>query len=107
MEHVKKVLERLKEEKIVNKLEEVYFSKEELIYLGFVVSKEGLKMDPDKVKYILDWPTPKCTFYVRSFHGLSSFYQKIYQKFQQDLCTSYRVYEERNFPMDNNNNEVF
>jgi hypothetical protein len=33
-------------------------------------------MDPEKVKDILDWPTTKCTFDVRSFHGLTSLYKK-------------------------------
>ena len=49
---------------------------EELVYLGFVISIEGLKMDQDKVKEILEWPSPNNVFEVRSFHGLASFYTK-------------------------------
>jgi hypothetical protein len=48
------------------------------VYLGFLVSKEGLKMDPEKLKAIIEWPTPICTFDVRSFHGLAGFYRKIH-----------------------------
>lgn len=48
------------------------------MYLGFVVSHEGLKMDPEKVKAILECPTPMCAFDVRSFHGLVSFYKNVY-----------------------------
>ena len=50
--------------------------KEEIVSLGFVISADGLKMDPKKVKEILEWPTPKNVGEVRSFHGFTSFYRK-------------------------------
>jgi hypothetical protein len=55
------------------------------VYLSFAVSKEGMKMDPKKVKAILQWPTPRCTFDVRSFHRLARFYGKFIMKFSQ-IC---------------------
>ena len=69
-------------------LKKCTFLQNELVYLGFVISKEGLKMDPEKVKAILDWPTPQSTFEVRSFHGFASLYNKLIQKFSQ-ICVSY------------------
>jgi hypothetical protein len=45
------------------------FMKTELIYLGFVISVNELKMDPEKVEVIKNWPSPRNDFEVRSFHG--------------------------------------
>ena len=49
---------------------------EEIVYFGFVILDDDLKMDLEKVKDILEWPTPKNVGEVRSFHGLTSFYRK-------------------------------
>jgi chemotaxis signal transduction protein len=42
-------------------LKKCNFVKKEFMYLGFVVSGEGLKMDMNKVKAILEWPTLRIT----------------------------------------------
>ena len=39
-------------------------------YLGHVISKKGIVVDPAKIKYILEWPTPKDVHDIISFMGL-------------------------------------
>ena len=54
-------------------LKEYSFIQEEIVYLGFFISTNGLRMDLEKVKAILEWPTPENVGEVRSFHGMASF----------------------------------
>ncbi len=68
-EHVSKVLEKLLENNLYVKLEKCEFDKSETTFLGYVISKDGLKMDKEKVKAILDWPAPTNVKEVQSFIG--------------------------------------
>ena len=81
------VLERLQQEHLLVNVKKCTFMKPELVYLGFVILRDGLKMYPEKVQEIIDWPSPRNIFEVRSFHGLASFYRKFIKKFS-GICES-------------------
>jgi hypothetical protein len=54
---------------------------EKIVFLGYVVTAQGIEMDEEKVKTIQDWPTLKSVSEVRSFHGLASFHRRFVNDF--------------------------
>ncbi len=59
VEHLWKVFQRLRENKLYTKFEKCKFGVMEMNFLGHRITQEGLKMDDHKVKAILDWGPPR------------------------------------------------
>ncbi len=86
-EHLRKVFQGLRENKLYAKFEKCEFGVSEVDFLGHRITQESLKMDDHKVKAILDWEPPRSVPALKSFLGLVSYYRKFIKNFAK-IATS-------------------
>ena len=73
-EIVAEVIRRLEENDLYVKPEKYKWKAREVGFLGVVIEPEGMQIEKEKVKEILEWPTPKCVKDVQKFLGLVNYY---------------------------------
>ena len=80
---LREVFEKLRQFNLKIEPDKCEFFKTGLSYLGHVVTGEGVKPDPEKVKALTSFPTPKNTSDVKSFLGLAGYYRKFIPQFSK------------------------
>ena len=73
-ELVVEIIKRLEENNLYVKPEKYKWKVKEVGSLGVVIGLEGIKMEEEKMKGVLEWPTPKCVKDVQKFLGLANYY---------------------------------
>lgn len=81
LEHINAVFLALQQHQLHVKLTKCPFAKQELNYLGHVISSSGVSTDPKKIKIIDDWLAPQCVKDLRSFLGMAGYYRKYVKNF--------------------------
>jgi hypothetical protein len=79
--HINIVIQRLRKAGLKMKFKKCKFATNELEYLGYIVTRQGLKADPKKIEKIIKWPTPTNTRELRGFIGLASYYRRFVKRF--------------------------
>ena len=79
--HLKQVLSVLKKYTPYANIEKCTFCVDNIVFLGFVVGRNGIQVDPEKIEAIREWPAPKSVGDIRSFHELKSFYRRFVPNF--------------------------
>jgi hypothetical protein len=76
-----KVLQRFREARLKLNLEKCQLLQKEVRYLRHIVSPEGITTDPEKLKAVREWPTPRNKHEIISFLGLCTYYRRFISGF--------------------------
>jgi hypothetical protein len=74
-QHLRAILQRFRDHQLYVKSSKCAFWLKEVLFLGHVISTEGIAVDPSKVQEVLDWKSPKSVTQIRSFLGLAGYYR--------------------------------
>ncbi|KAL0537102.1 hypothetical protein IC582_026072 [Cucumis melo] len=82
-EHLRMVLQTLWDNKLFAKFSKCEFWLKQVSFLGHVVSKAGVSVDPAKIEAVTSWPRPSTVSEVRSFLGLAGYCRQFVEKFSR------------------------
>ena len=82
--HIREVLLRLWNNKLYARGDKWSFHEDTIKYLGFILSPNGLSMDPSKVSTILEWLEPRKVKHIQSFLGFTNFYRRFISDLLKD-----------------------
>jgi hypothetical protein len=82
-EHLWMVLQKLRDNQLYAKFNKCEFWLDEIPFLGHIISKGGISVDPAKVMAIVGWKVPSSVTEVRSFLGLTGYYRQLIEGFSK------------------------
>ena len=88
---VEKILRRLEEHDLYVKPEKCKWKVREVAFLGVVIGPNGIKMEKEKVRDLLEWPIPKYVKDVQKFLGLANYYRRFVKDFAEIARPMHRL----------------
>ena len=89
--HVRTVVETLAKAGLYLNLDKCKFHRQEVSYLGFIVSNKGLAMDPEKVAAVAEWGPCKNLHDARAFLGFANFYRRFIKEYSRVVAPIVRL----------------
>ena len=81
LNHMRALLEVLRKNELYANKKKCSFAQFRVDYLGHIISREGVEVDPEKIRAIKEWPIPANVREVRGFLGLTGYYRKFVQNY--------------------------
>ena len=81
LNRIKMVLKHLQDFNLKIKPKKSFFFQSKVLFLGHILSKEGISPNPEKVQKVKDWPVPSNVKEVHTFLGLVSYYRQFIPQF--------------------------
>ena len=78
LNRIEMVLKHLQDFNLKIKPKKSFFFQSKVLFLGHILSKEGISLNPEKIQKVKDWPVPSNVKEVHSFLGLVSYYHRFY-----------------------------
>ncbi|GBG75350.1 hypothetical protein CBR_g19983 [Chara braunii] len=86
LEHLRRVLKMLSRAKYTAIRDKCGFVRQELEYLGYFVTQEGINPLSDKIEAIQEWSEPRNVTDVHSFLGLAGYYQRFIKEYSKIMA---------------------
>jgi RNase H-like domain found in reverse transcriptase/Reverse transcriptase (RNA-dependent DNA polymerase)/Integrase zinc binding domain/Chromo (CHRromatin Organisation MOdifier) domain/Retroviral aspartyl protease len=81
LQHLEEALQILEKHNLKAKMSKCHFLQSEVKYLGHIVGREGIKVDPEKVKVVKEWPQPQNIHKLRQFLGLANYFRRFIRNY--------------------------
>ncbi len=80
---VRWVQDQLRKHSLYANLKKCRFHQDEVRFLGYIVSHQGIQMEEERIKAVRDWPEPQSVRDIQVFLGFANFYQRFIQGFSR------------------------
>jgi hypothetical protein len=81
--HIRTIVDRLSTADLYGNIKKCSFFQEEIEFLGFLVGRKGVRMDPDRIRTIREWPIPTTYRDIQVFLGFCNFYRRFIRDYSR------------------------